>query len=105
MKIVIRLTKDTLDQLHAGDVIEGAEEMGPVTSVRLTRDGYENAMVRCELMSDILGLPSTVTVFGPRYIVREDAEYGVFVEDREDNGRFLMDDVASAQKYADSLNR
>jgi hypothetical protein len=45
-----------------GLTIEGAEDLGPIRSARLTRDGFGNAMIYGELGRDVLGLPSTVTL-------------------------------------------
>lgn len=61
--IEIRVTKDNVDTaFRRGDVIVGAEDLGPVLHVRLTRNGFADTMVYGELGTDILGLPSTVQV-------------------------------------------
>ncbi|QPB09592.1 hypothetical protein CPT_Sycamore_052 [Streptomyces phage Sycamore] len=60
----IRLTAENINTVAlAGLTIEGAEDLGPLRSVRLTRDGFDNAMVYGERGRDVLGLPSTVTVY------------------------------------------
>ena len=65
--IKIRLTRENLDDLHEGDVFTEDRAWGAVKSVRLTRDGYENAMVYVitpdgRESRDVLGLPSTVEI-------------------------------------------
>lgn len=61
--IEIRVTKANVNSAFVpGDVIVGAEDLGPVRSARLTVDGHENAMVYGEKGRDVLGLPSTVQV-------------------------------------------
>lgn len=62
----VRLTADNLAEaaIHLqGSYLEGAEDLGPMRNVRLTHDGYANAMCVGENGRDILGLPSTVTAY------------------------------------------
>lgn len=62
----VRLTADNLHEAveHLrGSLLEGAEDLGEVVNVRLTRDGHANAMVIGTNGRDILGLPSTVTAY------------------------------------------
>lgn len=63
---VIRLTAENIaDEGPAlvGWLIDGGEDLGEVVNVRLTRDGYANAMIVGSRGRDILGLPSTVTAY------------------------------------------
>ena len=46
-----------------GCLLDGAEDLGEVTNVRLTRDGFTNAMIVGANGRDILGLPSEVTAY------------------------------------------
>lgn len=62
----VRLTADNLaDEATnlVGALLEGAEDLGPMRNVRLTFDGYQNAMCVGENGRDVLGLPSTVTAY------------------------------------------
>lgn len=60
----VRLTADTLaDADLTGWTISGGEDLGPVRSIRLTRDGFDNAMIVGERSRDVLGLPCTVTAY------------------------------------------
>lgn len=62
----VRVTEHNLnDVIQVGDVIFGAEDLGPVRSVRLTVDRYRNAVVIGEKGRDILGLPSNVHIIRP----------------------------------------
>ncbi|QJD54029.1 hypothetical protein SEA_GALACTICA_82 [Streptomyces phage Galactica] len=61
-----RLTADNLaDEAPnlVGCLMDGAEDLGEVTNVRLTRDGFNNAMIVGTRGRDVLGLPSTVTAY------------------------------------------
>lgn len=61
--IEVRVTEHNLHEvIRPGDVIFGAEDLGPVVSVRLTTDRYRNAMVTGTNNRDVLGLPSTVHI-------------------------------------------
>lgn len=60
--ITLRLTAANLDDLRVGDVIVGAEDLGPVRSARATRDSFGNARIYGEVMSDFFGLPITLEV-------------------------------------------
>lgn len=63
----IRVTEHNFrDVIRVGDLIVGAEDLGPVKSIRLTNDRYRNAMVVGESGRDVLGLPSTVHVIRHR---------------------------------------
>lgn len=46
-----------------GSYLDGAEDLGVIRHVRLTHDGYRNAMVIGDRGRDVLGLPSTVTSY------------------------------------------
>lgn len=62
----VRLTAENLAEalVHlTGCLLEGAEDLGEVANVRLTRDGFNNAVVVGSNGRDILGLPSTVTAY------------------------------------------
>lgn len=62
----VRLTAENLHEAieHLrGCLMDGAEELGEVVNVRLTRDGFANAMVVGANGRDVLGLPSTVTAY------------------------------------------
>jgi len=62
----VRLTADNLaDEAPnlIGCLLDGAEDLGEVVSVRLTRDGYANAMIVGTRGRDVLGLPSEVTAY------------------------------------------
>jgi hypothetical protein len=62
----VRLTVENLaDELPnlVGCLLDGAEDLGEVVNVRVTRDGYENAMIVGTNGRDILGLPSQVTAY------------------------------------------
>ena len=64
----VRLTVDNLDTEGAalvGWLIEGGEDLGVISGVRVTRDGFDNAMFVGSLDRDVLGLPSTVTAYQP----------------------------------------
>ena len=62
-RFTLRLTADNIGTaLKPGDVITDAEDLGPVKSARVTRDGFDNAMIVGERGRDVLGLPSTVEV-------------------------------------------
>ncbi|KIQ61491.1 hypothetical protein TR51_25690 [Kitasatospora griseola] len=58
----INLTADNLDAIRKGDIIEGAEDLGPVRAVRLAVN--EPGCVRISGKSgwDLFGLPVTLTV-------------------------------------------
>lgn len=59
----VHVTEHNLNEvIQVGDVIFGAEDLGPVRSVRLTTDRYRNAVVVGEKGRDVLGLPSTVHI-------------------------------------------
>lgn len=61
--MLVNITTDNLyDTIKAGDIIVGAEDLGVVVSVRVTRDGFDNALVVGESGRDVLGLPSTIEV-------------------------------------------
>lgn len=61
-----RLTAENLDY-HApylvGMLLDGAEDLGEVTSLRVTRDGYDNAVIVGSVRRDVLGLPCTVMAY------------------------------------------
>lgn len=62
----VRLTAENLaDELPnlRGCLMDGAEDLGEVVNVRVTRDGFQNAMVVGANGRDVLGLPSTVTAY------------------------------------------
>lgn len=63
---VVRLTAENVategPQL-TGWLVDGAEDLGPMEVVRLTRDGYDNAKLVGDRGSDVLGLPSTITAY------------------------------------------
>lgn len=63
---VLRLTAENIyeegNQL-VGWMISGAEDLGEITSARLTRDGYDNAMLVGNSRRDVLGLPSDITAY------------------------------------------
>lgn len=62
----VRLTAENLaDELPnlIGCLMDGAEDLGEVKHVRVTRDGFANAMVVGANGRDVLGLPSTVTAY------------------------------------------
>jgi len=62
----VRLTAENLaDEVDnlIGFLIDGAEDLGEVASVRLTRDGFDNAMIVGANGRDVLGLPSMVTAY------------------------------------------
>jgi hypothetical protein len=59
--ITVHLTEDNVtSELRPGDVFADDPEWGAVRSVRLTRDGYSDAMVYTTTGRDVLGLPQTV---------------------------------------------
>ena len=60
----LRLTaENVIEKLLPGDSFADDASLAPVKSVRLTRDGFDNAMVYfLDGSSDILGLPQTVKV-------------------------------------------
>ena len=61
---IVRLTAENIDsQDLAGWLLDGAEELGEIVNVRLTRDGFRNAMIVGSNGRDVLGLPSTVTAY------------------------------------------
>ena len=62
--VAVHLTADNITAaLLPGDVFPDDPEFGAVRSVRLTRDGQNNAMVYMNTgAKDVLGLPSTVRV-------------------------------------------
>ena len=63
---VVRLTADNIDLEGTrliGWLLDGAEDLGEVTFVRLTHDGYDNARIIGTRGRDVLGLPSTVTAY------------------------------------------
>lgn len=62
----VRLTAENLAEalMHLrGCLMDGAEDLGEVVNIRVTRDGHENAMVIGTNGRDVLGLPSTVTAY------------------------------------------
>lgn len=61
--ITFRLTKDNLDDLHAGDVFVEDREFGPVRSARMGVHSDDYAMISSTTgMRDAFGIPQTVTV-------------------------------------------
>lgn len=75
----LRLTVDNITTaLLAGDRFADDPAFGTVRSVRVTRDGYGNAMVyNTDGWSDVLGLPQTVT------IIRDETPEEKILGDRE----------------------
>lgn len=64
--VVFRLTAENIDteaDALVGKLIDGAEDLGEIVNVRLTRDGFDNAMLIGSRGRDVLGLPSTVTAY------------------------------------------
>lgn len=62
----VRLTVENLaDEAPnlVGCLLDGGEDLGEITNVRVTRDGFENAMIVGSVSRDVLGLPSTVTAY------------------------------------------
>lgn len=62
----VRLTAENIADEAAnlvGCLLDGAEDLGEITHVRLTRDGYANAMIIGKNGRDVLGLPSEVTAY------------------------------------------
>lgn len=60
----IRLSAENIASVDlTGWLLEGAEDLGVIKNVRLTRDDYENAVVIGDRGRDVLGLPSTVTAY------------------------------------------
>jgi len=60
----VELTADNLAEHDlTGWVISGGEDLGAVRSIRLTRDGFNNAMVVGDRGRDVLGLPSKVLAY------------------------------------------
>lgn len=60
----VRLSTENIASVDlTGWLLEGAEDLGVVKGVRLTGDGYENAVVIGDRNRDVLGLPSTVTAY------------------------------------------
>lgn len=75
----VRLTVDNVtDELLPGDRFADDPAFGTVRHVRVTHDGYGNAMIyNTDGWSDVFGLPQTVT------IIREDDEESKILGDRE----------------------
>jgi hypothetical protein len=60
----VRLTADNLSETDlTGWTISGGEDLGPVSNVRLTHDGLDNASITGDDGRDVLGLPCTITVY------------------------------------------
>lgn len=66
MERIVRVTAEfvtTQGDSLKGWIIEGAEDLGYVTNVRITRDGFDNAMIVGTKGRDVFGLPSTITAY------------------------------------------
>lgn len=60
----VLLTIDNVNDVDlVGWVLEGAEDLGLITNIRATYDGFENARIIGDRGRDILALPSTVTAY------------------------------------------
>lgn len=62
----VRLTVENLhDEVPnlVGCLLDGGEDLGEIVNVRVTRDGFDNAMVVGAVSRDVLGLPCTVTAY------------------------------------------
>lgn len=64
--IKVHVTEHNLtDVIRVGDVVFGAEDLGPLRSIRLTNDRYRNAVVIGDNGRDVLGLPSDIYIIRP----------------------------------------
>lgn len=62
----VRLTADNIaDEAPklVGMLLDGGEDLGEIVTARLTRDGYDNAMLVGSVRRDVLGLPCDVTAY------------------------------------------